>query len=177
MLGLFRPAVYSFPQWLGMAIGFFLTYGFLYPFCLSLRHSWPICFWVSLALLLILHSHGLLLTSLGFPDPITLFSSLGFMGLPKTPYFLSLHSFGPVAALSHFSTLYIAHRMLFLSFQASLSPLASLRPICLFNGSVIHYSCRLGLMVLLSVFQFFAALVIGLFFFLLGFSQMALNNN
>ena len=82
LLGLFRLAVYSFPQWLGMATGFFLTYGFLYPFCLFLGHSWPICFWVSLALLLILHSHGLLLTSLGFLDSITLFSSLGFIGLP-----------------------------------------------------------------------------------------------
>ena len=66
--------------------------------------------------------------------------------------------------------------MLFLSFRAFLSPLASSRPICLFNEPVIHYSCRLGLIVLLSACQFFVALVIGLFFFLPGFSQMALNN-
>ena len=77
-------------------------------------------------------------------------------------------SFGLGAALSHFSTLYTALRMLFLSFRASLSPLASSRPICLFHRSVIHYSCCLGLMVLLSACQFFAALVFGLFFFLPG---------
>ena len=36
--------------------------------------------------------------------------------------------------------------MLFLSFLASLSLLASSRPIYLFVGPVIHYFCRLGLM-------------------------------
>ena len=85
-------------------------------------------------------------------------------------------SFGLGAALSHFSTLYTAHGMLFLAFRASLSPLAFSRPICLFNGPVIHYSCHLDLMVLLFTCQFFAALIIGLFFFLPGFSQMALSN-
>ena len=38
--GLFRPVVYSFPQWLGMTTGF-PTYGLLCPFCLSLGHLWP----------------------------------------------------------------------------------------------------------------------------------------
>ena len=52
-------------------------------------------------------------------------------------------------ALSRFSTLYTAHGMLFLSFRASLSQFASSRPTYLFLGPVIHYSCRLGLMVLL----------------------------
>ena len=66
--------------------------------------------------------------------------------------------------------------MLFLSFRAPLSPLASSRLICLFHGPVINYSCRLGLIVLLSACQFFTTLVIGLFFFLPGFSQMTLNN-
>ena len=67
--------------------------------------------------------------------------------------------------------------MLFLSFLASLSLLASSRPICLFVGPVIHYSCRLGLMVFCYLFcQFFVALIIGLSFCLPGFSQMALNN-
>ena len=94
---------------------------------------------------------GFLLTSLGFPGPITLFSSLGFMSLPQTPYFLSLHYLRPAAVFSRFSTSYTAHGMLFLSFRASLSPLASSRPICLFPGPVIHYSCRLGLMVLLPI--------------------------
>ena len=93
LLDLFRPAVNSFPQWLNMAIDF-PTYGLPCPFCFSLRHPWPIRFlWNSLSLLLTLHSHGFLLTSLGFPGPIISFSSLGFMGLPLTPYFLCLHYF------------------------------------------------------------------------------------
>ena len=127
MLGLFRPAVYSFPQWFGMTIGF-PTYGLLCPFCLPLGHSWLICFlWAFLALLLTPHSYGLLLTLLGFPSPITLFSSLGFMSLPLTPYFLCLHYFRAAVALSHFSTSYTAHGYaisLFLSF---------FKPTCLFK--------------------------------------------
>ena len=66
--------------------------------------------------------------------------------------------------LSHFSTSYTIHGMLFLSFLASLSPLASSRPSYLFVGPVIHYSCRLGLMGFCYLFcQFFVALIIGLF--------------
>ena len=38
----------------------------------------------------------------------------------------------------------------FLSLQAPLGPFTSSRPICLFHGPAIHYSCRLGLMALLS---------------------------
>ena len=92
-----------------MAIGFPI-YGLLCPFCFSLGHPWPVCFlWASLALLLALHSYGLLLTSLGFLNPITLFSSLGFMSLPLTPYFLCLHYFGPAMTYSHFSLSYVAH--------------------------------------------------------------------
>ena len=118
--------------------------------------------WASSALLLTLYSHGFLLTSLGFLGPITSFSSLGFMGLPLTPYFLCLHYFGLVVAHSHFSISYTAHGMLFFYFQASLSPFTSTKPICLFHGPVIHYSCRLGLMVLPHVCQPFATLVTGL---------------
>ena len=109
LLGLFRPAVYSFPQWLSMVIGS-PTYGLLCPFCFSLGHPRPICFlWAFLALLLTLHSHGFLLTLLGFPDPIILFSSLGFVSLPLTPYFLCLHYFGPAMAHSRFSISYDVH--------------------------------------------------------------------
>ena len=129
------------------------------PFCFSCGHPWSICFlWASLTL----HSHEFLLTLLGFPGPITLFSSLGFMGLPLTPYFLYLHCFRPAMAHSHFLYHKLSMGMLFLSFQISLSPFTSLRPICLFHGPVIHYSCRLGLMVLSPVCQPFAALVVGL---------------
>ena len=93
LLSIFRSTVYSFLQWFNMAIGF-PTYRLLCPFVFSLGHPWPIWFlWASPSLLLTLHSHELLLTSLGFPDPITSFSSLGFMGLLLTPYFLCLHYF------------------------------------------------------------------------------------
>ena len=123
----FKPTVYSFSQWLGMATGF-LTFGLLCPFCPSLGHPWPTCFlWASL---------NLLRTSLGFPDPITLFLSLGFMGLPLTPYFLCLHYFGPTVAHSHFSLLYAAHE-----YAISLFP-GFFKPICLFKAHLfISWAC------------------------------------
>ena len=94
-----------------------------------LGHPWPICFlWASLALLLTLHSHGLLLTSLDFPGPIILFSSLGFMGLPLTHYFLCLHYFRPIVAHSHFSISYTAHE-----YAISLFP-GFFKPICLLKA-------------------------------------------
>ena len=107
----------------------FLLMSSCVSFVFSLGHPWPICsLWASLALLLTLHSHGFLLTSLGFPSPITLFSSLGFMGLPLTPYFLCLHYFGPVVALSHFSTSYTAY-----GYAISLFP-GFFKPTCLFKA-------------------------------------------
>ena len=159
-----------------MAIGS-PTYGLPCPFRLSLAHSWPICFlWASLALLLTLHSHGLLLISWGFPNPITLFSSLGFMGLPLTPYFLCLHYFGPVVAYSHF-LIYHAH-----GYAISLFP-GFFKPIFLLKAHLfISWACDLLFLPLgpngfASVCQTFAAIVAGLssFFFLLGFSKMTLN--
>ena len=95
---------------------------------------------------------GFLLTSLGFPSPINLSLSLGFMSLPWTPYSLSLHCFGPTVTLSHFSNSYSAHGMLFLSFLASLSPLAFSRPMYTFVGPVTHYSYRLGLMGFFAIY-------------------------
>ena len=69
----------------------------------SLGHPRPNCLpWVSSAFFLTLYSYGLLLTSLGFPGLITSYSSLGFMGLPSTPYSLCLHFFEPAAARSYF---------------------------------------------------------------------------
>ena len=115
--------------------------------------------WASLAHLLSLDFLGSFANSvfpwaftnfIGLPRPNNLILILRVHGPAINPYFLDLHYFGPAAALSHFSTSYTAHGMLFLSFRASLSPLASSRPICLFLGLVIHYSYRLGLMVLLS---------------------------
>ena len=48
--------------WHGHCFAF--TYGLLCPF----GHPWPVCFlWASLALLLILHSHGLFTNFIGLP--------------------------------------------------------------------------------------------------------------
>ena len=104
------------------------------------------------------------------------FSSLGFMGLPSTPYFLYFHYFGPAAAHSHFFTSYIVHSLLFLSFRAPLSPFTSSKPICLSHGPVIHYSCRLGLMGFLSICQLLSVCVAGLLSSTWA-SEMAINNN
>ena len=105
LLGLFRSAVYFPPSDSVYSLGLFLT--------LFASSYVPFSSWASLAHLLfldflnpfpILLSHGLLLTLLGFLDPITLYFILGLMGLPLAPYFLCLHYFGPVVAHSRFST-------------------------------------------------------------------------
>ena len=127
-----------FPQWLSMAIGFLLHYLRVpVSHLFSLGHPWLVCFsWDSLALFLTLYSHGLLLTSLGFPSPITLSSFLRFMGLPSTPYFLYFHYFGLAVAHSHFSTSYTAHE-----FAISLFP-GSFKPICLLKAHLfISWTC------------------------------------
>ena len=137
--GPFGPVVYSFPNGLTWPWAF-LPMGSCVPF--SLGHPWPICLSsTSSALLLTLYSHGLLLTSLGFPNPITSYSSLGFMGLLSIPYSLCLNCFGP--AVAHFYFFHITHcpwvcYSLLLSFRALLSPLAFSRPIYLFHGPLIH---------------------------------------
>ena len=158
-----------------MAIGF-PTYGLLCPFCFSLGHPWPICFlWASLSFLLTLHPHGLLLTSLGFPDPITSFSSLGFIGLSLTLYFLCLHYFGPAVAHSHFSISYTTH-----GYAISLFP-GFFKPIYLFKAHLfILWACD-PLFLLLGPNGFTTCLPTlccpcgWAFFFLLGFSKMTLN--
>ena len=118
----------------------------------SLRHPRPTCLpWASSALFLTLYSYGLLLVSLGFPDLVSSYSSLGFMGLPSIPYSLCLHCFGSAAAHSYFF-FHMIHcpwvcYLLFLSFRALLSPFAFSMPIYLFHGPMIQYSCCLDLMV------------------------------
>ena len=76
------------------------------------------------------------------------------MGLPSITYSLCLHYFGSAAVHSYF--FHITHYpwvcySLFLSFRALLNPFAFLRPIYLFHRPVIHYSCRLDLMVFCSL--------------------------
>ena len=106
------------------------------------------------------------------------FSSLGFMGLPSTPYFLYFHYFGSAATYSHFSTSYTAHGLLFFfffpSFRAPLCPFTYSIPICLSHEPIIHYSCRLGLMSFLFVCQLLSVRGAGLLLPTWA-SKMALN--
>ena len=74
-----------------MVIGFilllfwaFLTHYIAYELLCPISFSLGI-----LAHFLILHFHGLLITLLGFPGPITISFILGAHGLPLTPYFLT----------------------------------------------------------------------------------------
>ena len=87
LLGLFRPAIYSSPNGPVRPL-VFLLHHWRAPMShlFSLRRPKPVCFpWVSSAFLLTLHSHGLLLNSLGFPGPITLSLIFGVHGLAINP--------------------------------------------------------------------------------------------
>ena len=119
---------------------FAFTHGLLCPF----GHPRPDYFlWASSACLLIPHSHGLFTNFIGLPRPNNLILIFGVHEPAINS--LSLYCIGPAATLSHFSNSYSAHGMLFLSFLASLSPLAFSRPMYIFVRPVTHYSCRLGL--------------------------------
>ena len=127
-----------------MVIGFilmllwaFLTHyiacGLLCPISFLFGHPWPICFpWASMAHFLILHSHGLLLTLLGFPNPITLSFILGAHGLSINLllfYFITLSLLWPILTFLH-------HIM---SMGLLLLSLDSIRPICFPQGPFIYF--------------------------------------
>ena len=134
-----------------MVIGLFVTLlaGSCVPF--PLGHSWPIYFpWASSALsnfvfpwaftnsfglpwpnYFILHLLGLWI----FHQPLTLFICIT-LGL-SWPILTFLHHVLPMG-------------LLLLSFQVSLGPFTSSRPIYLFYKPMIHYSYCLGLMAFLS---------------------------
>ena len=81
-------------------------------------YPWPIYFpWVLLALFLVLHSHGFLLTPLDFPAQLPYPLFLGLMDFPSTPYFPYFHYFKPAVAHSHFSTSHTVY-----GFASSLFP-------------------------------------------------------
>ena len=109
LLGLFGPAVYSSSN------------GPVWPLVLLLHH-WraPVSHWFSLGLprpFLTLHSHWLLLNSLGFLGPITLSLILGAHGLAINPLLFLLSLLwayrGP---FSLFHIIYYPWFLLFLSF-------------------------------------------------------------
>ena len=85
---------------------------------------WPICFpWAFSAHFLILYSHGLLLTPLDFPDPITISFILKAHWLPINPllsYFITLNLLWPILTFLH-------HIM---PMGLLLLSLGSFRPIC-----------------------------------------------
>ena len=87
LLGFFGPAIYSSPNGPIRPLVLLLHYWRApVSHLFYLRCPWPICLpWVSLAPFLTLYSHGLLLSSLGFPKPITLFLILGIHGLAINP--------------------------------------------------------------------------------------------
>ena len=157
-----------------MATVFAFTYGLLCPFGLSFGHSRPVFFlWVSSAHLLIPHSHGLFTNFIGLSWPSNLILILGGLWACHKPLtflvYITLGLLRPFLA-------FLPHTLpmgcyFFLSFRASLSPLVSSRPICLFLGPMIHYSCRLGLMVF--CYQFFNSLLP----LLLGFLSFCLGSH
>ena len=87
LLGLFGSATYFSLNDSICSLSFLLYYLRAPMFHLfPLRHPWPIFFsWASLSLFLTLHSHGFLLTPLGFLGPITLYFILRAHGLPINP--------------------------------------------------------------------------------------------
>ena len=105
--------------------------------------SWPITLligsfvpflssWASLAHFLILHSHGLLLTFLGFPGPINLSFILGAHGLSINPllsYFITSSLLWPILTFLH-------HIM---PIGLLLLSLGSFRPICFPQGPFIYF--------------------------------------
>ena len=117
---------------------------------------------------LILHSHGFLLTLLGFPGPITLSFILGAHELFDQPLtfftYITSSLLWPILTFLHHILLM---GLLLLSLWAPLGPFASSRPICLFYRPMIHYSCHLGLMIFYPLTNSFLPILLG-FFLLLG---------
>ena len=126
------PVLFSMTQY-GHWIYTHATLGFLDPLhflwaplshFFLLGHPWRICFlWAFLAYFLILHSHGFLLTLLGFSNPITLSFIFGAHGLSINPllsYFISSSLLRPIFTFLH-------HIMLM---SLLLLSLGSFRPIC-----------------------------------------------
>ena len=150
---------YSFWIYTHTALGFLDPLHYLWAplsHFFLLRQPWPICFpWAFSAHFLILHSHGLLLTLLGFPNPITLSFILGAHGLSINPllfYFIALGLLWPILT-------FLYHIM---PMGLLLLSLGSFRPICfpqglfiyfmgLLYGPMNHCSCHSGLMIFLSI--------------------------
>ena len=102
-----------------------------------LGHPWPIP---------TLHSHGLLLTLLSFPGPITIsFRVHGLSISLLLTYFITLGLPRPIF------TFILAMGLLLLSL-GSLGPLTSFKAHLSFYGPLIHHSCHSGLMIFLLIY-------------------------
>ena len=183
------PAVMTQSCWASLGLPFilspsgltwplvFLLMGSYVLFSFSLGHPWPICFlWASLSILLTLHSHGLLLTSLGFPVPITSFSSLEFMGLPLTLYFLCLHYFWASLAHSYFSTSYTAHEYAISLFPSFFKPIYLLKVYLFISWTYDPSFLLLGPDGFATCLPTLCCPCCWAFFLPLGSSKMTLNN-
>ena len=140
-------------------------------------HPWPICFpWTSLALFLTLHSHGLLTNFFGLPQPnYLILHHWGSWACHQPLTFFACITLGLLWPILTFLHHILPMGLLFLSFRTSLSSFTSSNPICLFHGLVIHYSCRLGLMVFFYPFtNSFLPMLLG--FFLFDFPKTTINN-
>ena len=146
--------------------------GFPGPFY-SLGHPQPISFFPSF-----LHSHGLLLISLGSPDPIATSFSFGFIGLQTNPIFqfFSLGSSAPFFAF--FLFLMIPMGLLLHSLELPW-------PVCfLWSHFVILWACGPLFLTFRLNGLYFAIFFLHSFFILLGFfchwallPKMGINKN
>ena len=116
-----------------------------------LGHPWPICLpWASSALLLALYSHGLLLTSLGFPRPNYFILILWVHG-PAINLLLSLLAllwacYGPFLFFSH-HTLSMGLLLIISLFPGSFEPICFLKTHLLIQWTCDPLFLPLGLMV------------------------------
>ena len=138
----------------------FICLGLPQPFLLTLYSNGLFYWlhWASLAQLLYTHPWG---SWACHPSP-TLFACIA-LGL-----------LWPILTFFHITYCLWVCYSLFLYFRAFLSPFALFRPIYLFHGPVIHYSCRLGLMVFFVLCLLPTSLCcrVGLPFLHLGFTKM-----
>ena len=109
-----------FSQWLNMVIKFILILFWAFFYYIAYRLLCPIYFFLDILgpfaflghpwpFFLILLSHGLLLTLLDFPDPITLSFIIRAYEFSINPFFLYLRYFGLIVARSYFSTSHTVH--------------------------------------------------------------------
>ena len=107
---------------------YYIACGLLCPIYFPLKHPWPICFpSASSALFIILRFHGLLLTSLNFPD-------LGSWAIHQHFTFFTCITSGLLWPIFTFLHHILPMGLLLLSLRAPLSPFAFSMLVCIFYG-------------------------------------------